>query len=169
MTPVDGTLKLHWGTCGSSATIYLDFYINSNYQNIVTHNTSISSCAFRNDYFTVPAQPINDAINTSGGQIQARVRVYDGCPAGYGCSHMSDPCASARLTYHYLPDANFSADITSTCTGGLVTFTNESTGPIDTLLSDFGAGANPPADTGNGPHEGTYATSGFKTITLLVT
>jgi PKD repeat protein len=47
-----------------------------------------------------------------------------------------------------------------------ITFTNASTGVIDTYTWDFGPGAVPPTATGIGPHAVYYTTQGLKTVSL---
>ncbi len=54
------------------------------------------------------------------------------------------------------------------CTNTNVTFTNESSGNIDTYNWDFGTDATPATGTGIGPFDVQYSSTGSKTITLTV-
>ena len=67
--------------------------------------------------------------------------------------------------------ADFTANPTTTCVGGTVTFTDGSTGivPGTTYLWNFGSGASPSNATTPGPHAVTYSTIGSKTVTLTLT
>jgi len=62
------------------------------------------------------------------------------------------------------PTAAFSSDVTSTCTG-LVNFTDESSGVVDSWLWNFGDGAT---STDENPSH-TYTTEGTFTVTLTAT
>lgn len=66
-------------------------------------------------------------------------------------------------------NANFSANTDSICEGDQVTFTDASTGTIDSYSWDFGNGATPPSISGIGPHTVTYNTAGQSTVSLTVT
>lgn len=65
-----------------------------------------------------------------------------------------------------VPLVSFTSSATSACEGGTVTFTDASTGTIDSYSWDFGTGATPATATTKGPHTVTYATAGTKTVTL---
>lgn len=69
----------------------------------------------------------------------------------------------------YVPHAHFSASLTELKISETTTFTDQSTGNINTYNWDFGADASPATATGIGPHAVTYATAGLKNITLTVT
>lgn len=66
------------------------------------------------------------------------------------------------------PASAFSSDVDSTCMGGTVVFTDESTGLVTSWTWDFGTDANPPTATGQGPHNVTYSSDGFKDVSLIV-
>lgn len=76
----------------------------------------------------------------------------------YGCSSISD----ATYSIYPLPDANFSADLTSGCVPVFVNFTNNSTGALD-VIWDFGDGDQSFGNTAY--HE--YYTSGTYDISLI--
>ncbi len=67
--------------------------------------------------------------------------------------------------------ANFTADITTTCIGQQVTFTDQSTGVTPTTFYEwsFGAGASPATASGAGPHVVTYSSQGSKNVSLTLT
>ncbi|HET6242930.1 MAG: T9SS type A sorting domain-containing protein [Bacteroidetes bacterium] len=67
-----------------------------------------------------------------------------------------------------LPNADFTANQTSVCTGNQVAFTSTSTGSITSYSWNFGAGAFPASATGVGPHNVSYSTAGNKTISLTI-
>ena len=69
------------------------------------------------------------------------------------------------------PTVDFSANITTVCSGSTVTFTDATTnitGPPN-YSWDFGTGASPATATGIGPHTITYTGSGTVTVSLTVT
>ncbi len=66
------------------------------------------------------------------------------------------------------PVAEFSANNQAICVGGSTTFTNTSTGTINTYSWNFGSGASPATANTAGPHLVTYSTTGSKTVTLTV-
>jgi GH18 family chitinase/PKD repeat protein len=66
------------------------------------------------------------------------------------------------------PTADFSADVTSVCTGAQVTYTDNSTNGPTSWSWDFGTGSSPATATGQGPHQVTYSNSGTKTASLNV-
>lgn len=175
-TPVDATLSVNWLYCGpnynGSNFGRLDFqiYVGGNWEYIANNlQDNNHGCSWVVDNFTIPAATINAAINTApGGSILVRADISDGCTSGYGCNSYSDPCFRATLTYDYAPSADFSADITSSCVGGEVIFTNETTGPQDTYSWDFGTDAVPQTATGVGPHAVSWTSSGDKDVALTV-
>jgi large repetitive protein len=67
--------------------------------------------------------------------------------------------------------ADFTANITSVCSGFTVVFTDNSSGTSDTTEYewDFGAGASPATATGIGPHSVVYTGSTPATISLTIT
>jgi PKD repeat protein len=67
------------------------------------------------------------------------------------------------------PVANFTANNTVVCIGQTISFTNASTGSINSYSWNFGAGAIPSTANTAGPHSVFYSTNGVKTITLTVT
>ncbi len=75
------------------------------------------------------------------------------------------------------PSAELLAQYTASDAGGVdslfcantdVTFTNSSTGVIDSYTWDFGADATPASATGVGPHNVQYANAGTKTVSLTI-
>ena len=65
--------------------------------------------------------------------------------------------------------ANFTANKNPLCGNENVTFTDQSTGNINSYEWDFGDGANPATGIGAGPHTINYTSSGQKTIKLKIT
>ncbi len=67
--------------------------------------------------------------------------------------------------------ADFDVDTTRVCPDQPILFTNTSVGTCgtETYFWNFGAGASPDTASGAGPHLVDYATSGPKSITLVVT
>jgi len=61
---------------------------------------------------------------------------------------------------------DFGSDVSSSCPGEVVTFTNKSTGSIDSYTWDFGDGAEPPTAEGYGPFEVKYSSEGDKSVIL---
>lgn len=74
-----------------------------------------------------------------------------------------------QLTYapEIVVTADFTADVQQACTGGQVTYTDQSTGATSWLWS-FGADATPATATTQGPHQVTYSQPGFKTVSLTI-
>ena len=68
----------------------------------------------------------------------------------------------------YVPHANFNASKTVIAITETTTFTDQSTGNINTYSWNFGANASPATATGIGPHVVTYSTTGYKNISLTV-
>ena len=86
---------------------------------------------------------------------------------GSGCASQSSQTAVVNdCTGPATP--NFSADVTSICENGTVTFTNQSSGAITTYDWDFGIGATPATATGPGPHAVMYSIIGTATVSLTV-
>ncbi|OFX17846.1 MAG: hypothetical protein A2033_05465, partial [Bacteroidetes bacterium GWA2_31_9] len=65
--------------------------------------------------------------------------------------------------------ADFTANKTQACDGQQVTFTNQSSGTVNTYSWNFGDGATPSTASTAGPHNVTYGTAGMKTVSLAVT
>ncbi len=65
-------------------------------------------------------------------------------------------------------NANFSATPVNIVVNNPTTFTDESTCEVSSWLWNFGADADPATATTPGPHNVTYGSAGFKTITLTV-
>jgi len=67
--------------------------------------------------------------------------------------------------------ANFSVSSATVCTDAAVTFTDLSTGvtPNTVYAWSFGTGATPATATTKGPHQVTYASTGPKTVKLVIT
>lgn len=66
------------------------------------------------------------------------------------------------------PTADFTASATAGCAGQTITFTDASTGSVQTYEWDFGANAFPATATGPGPHSVTYNGIGTSTVSLRV-
>ncbi len=64
------------------------------------------------------------------------------------------------------PVADFTASATIGCSGQSITFTDASTGSVNTYEWDFGANASPATATGAGPHNVTYSGTGLSTVSL---
>src|SRR6185312_12571056 len=67
------------------------------------------------------------------------------------------------------PSASFTPSISTICQNGSVTFTNSSTGTINSYSWNFGTGATPGTSTSASPGSVTFATTGNQTVTLTVT
>ncbi len=65
-------------------------------------------------------------------------------------------------------DAGFSWNAARVCEGSNVVFTDLSSGDILQWTWDFGEGASPATGTGRGPHLVKYATTGDKSVRLIV-
>jgi hypothetical protein len=174
-TPIAGTLSVSWLYCGPNyngsnyGQMDLQVWVGGAWQTIVNnHPDANRGCSWVQASFTLSAETINNAVNTSGGNILIRGDIDDGCASGYGCSSYADPCFNATLTYDYAPSANFIADQVSTCIGGDVIFSNTSSGPQDSYVWSFGADAIPDTAVGAGPHIVNWTTSGAKDISLTV-
>ncbi len=63
----------------------------------------------------------------------------------------------------------FTYENTSGCSGQVVTFSDASTGAVDSYSWDFGAGASPGTATGAGPHNVTYNADQLQTSTVSLT
>ncbi|MFW6100253.1 MAG: C1 family peptidase [Bacteroidota bacterium] len=66
------------------------------------------------------------------------------------------------------PLASFETERNFYCSSETITFTNKSSGDINSYHWYFGEGAQPSEATGSGPHDVTYSTTGTKTISLKV-
>ncbi len=66
------------------------------------------------------------------------------------------------------PTADFTASATAGCAGQTITFTDASTGSVQTYEWDFGANAFPATATGPGPHSVAYNGIGTSTVSLRV-
>lgn len=66
------------------------------------------------------------------------------------------------------PTASFDTEKNFYCISETVSFTDKSSGDIDSYHWYFGEGAQPSEATGSGPHDVTYSTTGTKTISLKV-
>ena len=64
--------------------------------------------------------------------------------------------------------AQFTVSQDSICNGESVTYTNQSTGVINSYLWDFGESASPATATGEGPHQVTYSSVGSKDVSLTI-
>ena len=89
-------------------------------------------------------------------------------------SHVSslDDDTVAKIKAGIQPDiilADFTANKTQACDGQQVTFTNQSSGTVNTYSWNFGDGATPSTASTAGPHNVTYGTAGMKTVSLAVT
>lgn len=86
---------------------------------------------------------------------------------GNSCTAVSN---ALDVSFPILPPvAHFTANPSSVCESGSVTFTNTSTGAITSYKWDFGAGATPASATTAGPHNVSYSGAGSKTISLVIT
>lgn len=63
----------------------------------------------------------------------------------------------------------FSYENVSGCSNQVITFTDNSTGAVDSYSWDFGVGASPSTATGQGPHEVTYSATEAQTSTVSLT
>jgi PKD repeat protein len=66
------------------------------------------------------------------------------------------------------PVPDFTATPISADIGETVTFTDNSSGPVTSWNWNFGAGADPPNATTQGPHNVSYSSAGFKTVSLTI-
>ncbi len=140
----------------------------------VTYSVTLTSGSTYN--WTVPtgavitagaSGPDNNSITVNFGSNNGNIAVTETNSSGCAGSPQSltislQGCGLA---------ANFSANITSVCSGQTVTFTDLSTGTSGstTYSWNFGAGASPASITGAGPHIVTYSGSGSSTVSLTIT
>ncbi|MBN1414496.1 MAG: gliding motility-associated C-terminal domain-containing protein, partial [Bacteroidales bacterium] len=129
------------------------------------------------DYqWTVPAEAIiisdTTGINTNSitvdfGTISGPIRVIE--VNSLGCIGEEKILDVALQGCELVAD--FTTDQTSICPGDSVEFTDASQGigPGTIYFWDFGEGAIPSTASTQGPHRVVYATSGLKTIQLIIT
>ncbi len=141
--------------CYESGVIYTVDPANSgsSYSWNVPNGASITSGA---------SGPGNTQITVDFGQDNGNVSVTE---TNSGCT--SAVAALAIDLQGCNLDANFMVDVDTICIGESVTFTDLSTGLPDTWDWNFGSGASPANESGQGPHTITYTTAGSKTITLV--
>ncbi len=65
--------------------------------------------------------------------------------------------------------AGFNSSSNTICVGDMVTFSDNSQGPISAYDWDFGNNANPATATGQGPHQVTYIQAGNAMVNLSIT
>ncbi len=131
----NGTVELtfSWMACyqsafGSGSKVWIEFQTSSaNYTEVYYEGNNTSSCVTLSRTVTVTNQVFNSARNFSGNNsVIGRVRIYDACYPGVGCSFSTDPkLSNLRMQYNVRP-ANFSATGTSLCPGGTVQFSDGS-------------------------------------------
>jgi hypothetical protein len=147
----------------------MDIWVDGTWIDMLNTSNSGNGCSWVTSTFTISATTWNNAINSNGGSVLVNGYISDSCPGGVGCGGWSDPCFNITASYDYAPSANFQASTTSTCVDGMVTFTNTSSGPQESLNWDFGVGATPATAIGPGPHNVSWDSEGSKDITLDVT
>ncbi|MFC2136652.1 C1 family peptidase [Bacteroidota bacterium] len=152
----------YWGyyTFDVSALVENDFYVKINYK-----------CQYRGDVIPIEIEEspyANPWIEedvcwvSSDGSNWLKV--------GNGIEDLEyDLCIKAYTIEANDPQASFTIDNNKVCIDASITCTDSSEGEISSYSWDFGDGASPQTDTTAGPHEVTYSTSGYKTISLTVT
>jgi PKD repeat protein/photosystem II stability/assembly factor-like uncharacterized protein len=84
------------------------------------------------------------------------------CPTlGYGQSEDYN-------VYFDAPTASLTVANDTLCFGDTVVYTASSSGKINTLVWDFGAGASPQTASGNGTFKVVYGSTGFKKVTAAI-
>jgi len=131
------------------------------------------------DFLTGVWQPITRLDSTGGWSDWTQFHIYLPRPAsnapiqvafyyndfygdGYGAA--VDNVRIYEVTEKCVPA--FSADIQDLCEGQVVTFTDQSTGPVNNWFWDFGPGAEPRYANTPGPHEIAYSKPGAINVTL---
>lgn len=107
----------------------------------------------------------NQTIAALAGQPQVKFRwKYTGTWGYYWCVD------NIGITGAWVgPEIDFVADPLETTIGETLTFTDvSSNGNFSSWLWNFGEGAIPETETGQGPHNVTYTSEGFKTVSLTV-
>ncbi|MFZ4398922.1 MAG: ice-binding family protein [Bacteroidales bacterium] len=141
--------------CNAAAVVYsVVNTIGSTYLWTVPSGAIITSGAGTNS--------ITVTFGTSNGNVSVVETNSNGCVG----SQVVKPISLSGCSLN----ADFTANITSICSGSSVIFTSISTGTtIATTYSwSFGAGATPATATGIGPHTVTYSGSGSSTVSLTI-
>lgn len=165
-----GTLSCSWLGCQDvgigNPNIYIQIFLNGSWQ-LLTQQSGFSNCGFVSFNYQIPANTLNNAILSGGGNVLLRVNVNDFCPAGMGCSCCNDPYInSLTLSYNY-SQASFSVSDSSVCPGESVQFTNTTSGTITSRKWYF-PGGSPATSTANNPTV-AYAIPGTYDVTLVTT
>lgn len=109
---------------------------------------------------------------TGGGDIAFELhagRTWGGSECNTTYNKVDNNTWTVTVYYSQIPIVDFTADPLIAETGETVQFTDQSAGGAFTTWDwDFGTGANPPTSNTEGPHNITYSTPGFKTISLTI-
>lgn len=165
-----GTLSLQWAACYSggfgASDITLQINTSQGWVTVLDENDNTSSCSFVNESVNIPAGLLSDAITTSGGSVQCRVDVEDGCQPGVGCSFLNDPVVrQLRLSYQ-VGSAGFTSSDAGICPGGTISFTDASINNPSGFEWLF-EGGSPATSTLQDPVV-QYAAPGSYSVTLIV-
>ncbi|HZK06901.1 MAG TPA: hypothetical protein VFC92_01755 [Bacteroidales bacterium] len=115
---------------------------------------------------------LNIANNvTGGGNIQfqlhaGRTNHFSGCDQNV--NRVDNKSWKITINYTVDPVPNFTASPTAAEVSQPVVFTSTTTGDVTSWNWNFGADATPATATTKGPHTVSYATPGYKTISLTV-
>lgn len=109
---------------------------------------------------------------TGGGDIAFELhagRTWGGSGCNTTYNKVDNNTWMVTVYYSQVPVVDFEANLLIAETGEAVTFTDLSSGGSFSSWSwDFGAGADPPTANTQGPHNVSYSTPGFKTISLTL-
>ncbi|MFN3402789.1 MAG: glycosyl hydrolase [Cytophagaceae bacterium] len=150
-----GNYKFTFRVAGQTATGSLNIKLNGN---IIKSNVTITPSG---GWQTWKDVVVDDVILPAGENLLR----FDFTAGGFNINYFA-----TTLINLLPPDADFSANMTSSCTGNQIVFSDETTNKTggDTYSWNFGTGANPSTATGAGPHTVSYSTGGNKTVNLTV-
>jgi 5-hydroxyisourate hydrolase-like protein (transthyretin family) len=142
--------------CNATGEVYsVDLNTGASYNWSVPTGASITSGA---------SGPENNSITVDFSDNNGYIRVTE--TSQFGC--VGDEQELQVTLYGCNLSSDFEASETETCIGNTVTFTDLSTGNVDTWEWDFGTAATPQTATGEGPHNVTYSAEGTYTVSLTV-
>ncbi len=142
--------------CNATGEVYsVDLHTDANYNWSVPTGASITNGA---------TGPENNSITVDFSDNNGYIRVTE--TSQFGC--VGDEQELQVTLYGCNLSSDFEASETETCIGNTVTFTDLSTGNVDTWQWDFGTAATPQTATGEGPHNVTYSSEGTYTVSLTV-
>jgi gliding motility-associated-like protein len=144
--------------CQASGVVYsVVLHPGSTYEWMVPENAVITSGI---------TGPNNNQISVDFGTISGFIQVIE--TNQYGCTGEPVQLAIELQACNY--SAKFTADDTVICQNESVLFTDQSEGtnPSTTYEWNFGTGAIPATANTRGPHGVTYASSGAKSVQLII-